>query len=155
MIRKAHHGDTRAVLQCLREAFEPHHDAYTAEAFRDTVPASEDLQKRIAAMCVFVATDASGDIVGTIACNVIGSGEGHVRGMAVRPAWHGTGVADELMRAVEAELRVRKCSRITLDTTQPLERAMRFYEKCGFERSGRITDFFGMQLFEYVKTLVE
>jgi len=34
-----------------------------------------------------------------------------------------------------------------------LERAMRFYEKHGYRRSSKVSDFFGMPLFEYVKTL--
>ena len=38
-------------------------------------------------------------------------------------------------------------------TTEPLERAMRFYEKHGYRRSGRVTDFFGMTLHEWVKSL--
>ncbi len=76
-----------------------------------------------------------------------------IRGMAVRPNWQGAGVAAELLRRVESELCDRKCARISLDTTEPLERAMRFYEKNGFHRTGRVADFFGMLLFEYAKTL--
>jgi hypothetical protein len=30
---------------------------------------------------------------------------------------------------------------------------MRFYERHGYRRSGRISDFFGMPLIEYVKVL--
>jgi hypothetical protein len=30
---------------------------------------------------------------------------------------------------------------------------MRFYEREGYRRSGTVTDFFGMPLFEYVKIL--
>jgi ribosomal protein S18 acetylase RimI-like enzyme len=145
--------DVSAVLECLREAFEPYRDSYTEGAFLDTVPPPEAVRKRLAAMCVFVATTPSGEVAGTVACNVVSPEEGHIRGMAVRTAWHGTGVATELIRSVEMELRERKCSRISLDTTVPLQRAMRFYEKNGFRKSGRITDFFGMQLIEYVKDL--
>ena len=58
-----------------------------------------------------------------------------------------------MLRAAEAELRDNKCARITLDTSEPLQRAMCFYEKNGYRRSGRITDFFGMPLFEYIKML--
>ena len=43
------------------------------------------------------------------------------------------------------------CSLVTLDTTEPLERATRFYEKHGYRLSGRVSEFFGMPLFEYVK----
>ena len=56
-----------------------------------------------------------------------------------------------MLQAAESELRARGCRRVTLDTTQPLERAMRFYEKNGYRRSGNVGDFFGMPLFEYVK----
>jgi N-acetylglutamate synthase-like GNAT family acetyltransferase len=106
-------------------------------------------------MCLFVAVSDSGQIVGTIACHVVHQREGHIRGMAVRPAWQGSSVAAQLLKSVEAELRDKKCLRISLDTTEPLIQAMRFYEKNGFRLSGKITDFFGMPLFEYVKTLIE
>jgi ribosomal protein S18 acetylase RimI-like enzyme len=104
-------------------------------------------------MCVFVATSMSGEVVGTVACHVIGPDEGHIRGMAVRPAWHGVDAAGQLIRAVESELRDRGCTRITLDATHPLQRAMRFYEKQGFRRSGRVSDFFGMEVVEFVKPI--
>ena len=35
----------------------------------------------------------------------------------------------------------------------PLQRAIRFYERNGYRPSGRVADFFGMPLFEYVKPL--
>lgn len=152
-IRKADQGDIQAILECLREAFEAYRKSYTVDAFRDTVPTLEGLRSRLEKMCVFVASNASGEIVGTVACNVVSSEEGHVRGMAVRAAWQGAEAASELIRSVESELRDRGCSQVSLDTTLPLERAIRFYEKHGFRRSGRITDFFGMQLIEYVKDL--
>ena len=53
----------------------------------------------------------------------------------------------------ESELSSMKCSRVTLDTTEPLQRAVCFYEKHGYRPSGRVTDFFGMPLHEYVKQL--
>jgi hypothetical protein len=41
-----------------------------------------------------------------------------------------------------------------MHTDQPgLQRAMQLYEKNGFCRSGKVSDFFGMNLFEYVKVL--
>jgi GNAT superfamily N-acetyltransferase len=73
--------------------------------------------------------------------------------MAVLLAWQGQGIAAMLLTAAESELRKRRCARITLDTTEPLARAMRFYEKYGYRRSGRVTDFFGMPLVEYVKII--
>jgi ribosomal protein S18 acetylase RimI-like enzyme len=152
-IRKADITDAQAIVECLEEAFGPFREFYTPAAFGDTVSTPEDMANRMATMSVFVAAIPAGNIVGTIAYKVVGLGEGHIRGMAVRPAWHGEEVASELVQTVESELRNLGCSRISLDTTRLLQRAIRFYEKCGFRSSGRITDFFGMELLEYVKAL--
>jgi ribosomal protein S18 acetylase RimI-like enzyme len=109
--------------------------------------------ERFATMAVFLAATPGGEVVGTVACGVVGEGEGHLRGMAVRRSWQGRGVAEELLAAAESELRRAGCSRISLSTTRHLGRAIRFYEAHGFRASGRVSDFFGMELIEYVKTL--
>ena len=106
-------------------------------------------------MSVFVATDETGEVVGTIGAAVIAPSEGHIRGMAVAPAWQGRGVAKQLLEAAESELAAKGCSRISLDTTEPLKRAIAFYENNGFRASGKITDFFGMRLYEYAKPLCQ
>ena len=104
-------------------------------------------------MTVFVALNDSGRVVGTLACNVIGEREGHLRGIAVLPECQASGIANQLLAHAECELAQRNCSHVTLDTTEPLERAMRFYERHGYRRSGKVGDFFGMPLIEYVKEL--
>ncbi len=152
-IRKALKADAAGILECLKIAFEPYRDQYTPGGFADTVLTPETIHDRLGQMSVFVAVTAGSQIVGTIACSVISAGEGHLRGMAVLPEWHGRGIAERLLQSVEAELAARHCSRVTLDTTEPLQRAMRFYEKHGYVASGRTTDFFGMPLYEYVKEL--
>ena len=73
--------------------------------------------------------------------------------MAALPSIRGKGLAAQLLGQAEMELRSRGCARITLDTTEPLERAMRFCEKNGYRRSARVSDFLGMPLIEYQKTL--
>ena len=140
-IRKADAADSQGILECFREAFGAYRSLYTPGAFRDTVVGPEDLENRMATMSVFVATSSAGEVVGTVACNVVAPREGHIRGMAVCPAWHGEGVTGKLITSVETELRSRGCAWISLDAAFPLERAMRFYEKQGFRRSGRIGDF--------------
>ena len=152
-IRQATERDAVGVLDCLRAAFAPFETAYTPEAFKDTVLGPELLRKRMERMSVLVATNHERTIVGTISSAVVGDGEGHLRGMAVSPHWHGRGVAEQLLAAAESELRNRGCSRVTLTTTAPLKRARRFYEKNGFRLSGKLADFFGMPLFEHVKIL--
>ena len=64
--------------------------------------------------------------------------EGHLRGMAVLPAWRGAGVAAALLAAAEEWLRSTGCKRVTLDTTLPLRATMKFYEKNGYRRSGTV-----------------
>jgi ribosomal protein S18 acetylase RimI-like enzyme len=73
--------------------------------------------------------------------------------MAVRSRWQGHAVAEELLRIAESDMRTAGCHRITLNTTAPLQRASRFYERHGFARSGNVSNFFGMPLHEYVKQL--
>jgi ribosomal protein S18 acetylase RimI-like enzyme len=153
LIRTATNNDALEILPCLDAAFAPYRNFYTPAAYLDTVLTPETLRARLASMQVFVAQNASGQIVGTIACQIISPGEGHLRGMAVLPTSQGTGIAAQLLALAEAELRRQHCKRITLDTTASLERAMRFYEKFGFRRSGKISDFFDMPLVEYHKSL--
>ena len=152
-VREAGAADAAAILECLVEAFARYRSSYTVEAFLDTVLTPETLKQRMKFMTVFVAAIDGKEIVGTAACGVVGGEEGHLRGMAVRERWQGAGIAAQLLARTEAELRAKGCRRITLDTTAPLERAMTFYVKHGYRPSGTIRDFFGMPLFEYVKTL--
>ncbi len=152
-IRKAGSADTQGILECLRLAFEPYRLQYTPAAFEDTVLTPKTLEQRLADMCVFVAASSAGLIIGTIAYKLAETREGHIRGMAVHPDWLGSGAALRLLEAVESALRSQGCSRISLDTTQPLQRAIRFYERNGFRATGKVTDFFGMPLYEYLKRL--
>lgn len=103
-------------------------------------------------MHILVAV-SDGEIIGTVSGAACEGGEGHLRGMAVLPQYAGTGVAAELLNVIETWLRQRGCTRVTLDTTLPLQAAMKFYEKHGYLHSSRVSDFFGMPLVEYVKQL--
>ena len=151
-IREADADDAPAILNCLASAFAPYRASYTPSAWLDTVLTPETIQQRLSAMDILIAVSPQTGVVGTIAFAVSGD-EGHLRGMAVLESWQGRGAAEALLLAAEAELVSRKCGRITLDTTEPLQRAMRFYQKHGYQRSGKVTDFFGMGLYEFVKQL--
>lgn len=152
-VRKAREADALAVLACLSAAFEPYRSAYTPTAFLDTTLTPETLRQRMREMAIFVAHMPEGNIVGTISCHLMNADEGHIRGMAVLPEWQGSGAAQALLTAAEVELRAAGCHRISLDTTQPLVRAIRFYERNGFQPTGVVRDFFGMELFEYAKQI--
>jgi len=144
-----------AILQCLRAAFEPYRSQYSPQAWLDTVMTLDTLLHRLTSMTVLIAVSAQGNVVGTIGGAVVSTSEGHLRGMAVPPQWHGRGIARRLLEAMEKHLLAKGCTHISLDTTKPLQRAMRFYEKNGFARTGKITDFFGMPLIEYAKSLTQ
>ena len=152
-IRPATALDEQGILKCLRSAFAPYQQLYTPAAFEDTVLTPRLLQQRMRTMSVLLAEISSGLIVGTIGCGRMGPAEGHLRGMAVLPEWQGRGVARQLLDFAETALRESRCERVTLDTTEPLIPATRFYERNGFRRTGKISDFFGMPLIEYAKEI--
>ena len=153
-IRPAVEADAPAVLNCLSQAFAEYRNNYTEEGFLDTVLTPETLKHRMRHMAIFVAVrEGDGMVVGTVACGLATPREGHLRGMAVLPDCQGSGVAERLLERAETELRTGKCLHVTLDTTAPLQRAIRFYERHGYQPSGKVGDFFGMPLYEYVKDL--
>jgi GNAT superfamily N-acetyltransferase len=151
-IRQAGQDDVQSILNCLAAAFAPYSALYTRDAFADTVLDVRRLQERMHKMHILVAV-FDGEIIGTVSAAMCEGGEGHLRGMGVLPQYGGTGVAVQLLNAIETWLRGRGCTRATLDTTFPLQAAMKFYEKHGYLRSSRVCDFFGMPLVEYVKQL--
>ena len=150
-IRKARAADALAIAGCLEAAFARHREQYTPDAYADTALNPDGILRRLEDMCLFVAV-SDGQVVGTIGCKVNGK-EGHLRGMAVLPDWQGTGVASELLSMAETEFAKRGAGFITLDTTEPLARAIRFYQRHGYSASGRIASFFVMPLYEYRKGL--
>jgi GNAT superfamily N-acetyltransferase len=149
VIRPARAGDEQGILQCLAAAFEPYRSSYTQEAYADTVLDEAALANRLRRMHVLVASSEAG-IAGTVAGSVAGD-EGHLRGMAVLPQCRGSGLAAALLTTVERWLKEQGCRRVTLNTTLPLQVAIKFYENNGYRRTGRVADFFGMPLVEYVK----
>ncbi len=134
-------------------AFEPFRPQYTSGAFQDTVASPEALRKRMEHMIVYVAVASDGTVIGTLAAAVMEK-EGHLRGVAVRPDWHGHRIAEQLLARAENDLLTAGCTHVTLDVTVPLQRAVRFYEKNGFVASGKTGDFFCMPLREFVKPLI-
>ena len=153
LVREATTAETSGILVCLSAAFEVYRGSNTPAAFADTVLTPETLRRRLQEMTVFVATEKSGEIVGTIAYSVVNTEEGHIRGMAILPSAQGSGIAARLLTHAEAYFRQRNCARISLGTTAPLKRAIRFYERSGFSTSGKVRDFFGMPLYEYLKAI--
>jgi predicted N-acetyltransferase YhbS len=66
LVRRATIADSAAILDCLRLAFEPYRERYTAPAFDDTVMSVHTIAQRLSDMSVLVALNDDGAIVGTI-----------------------------------------------------------------------------------------
>jgi predicted N-acetyltransferase YhbS len=150
-IRPADARDASGILTCLTAAFEPYRVAYTPGAWADTVLDAELLSDRMCSMRVLVA-ERQGSIVGTIAL-AAHPPLGHLRGMAVVPGCQGSGISTALLQTAEDQLRQLGCSRVTLDSTEPLQRAIHFYTRHEYSATGRVSDFFGMRLHEYAKSI--
>jgi GNAT superfamily N-acetyltransferase len=151
--RRAGRGDLPGVVACLAAAFEAYRGSYTPGAYEDTVPTAGGIEQRFRDMTILVVEDGAGRIIGTISYHFLGPGVGHLRGMGVAPEHQGRQVAERLLVAAESGLRALGCSRVTLDTTAPLERAIGFYTRHGYRATGGESDFFGMTLYEYAKPL--
>ncbi len=145
-------GDTPWIVACLEAAFAPYRAHYSPPAYADTVPGTQGILRRIADMHVLVAV-AHHQVVGTVAGSLHEFEVGHLRGMAVLQQWQGSEISSKLLAAMEDYLRAQGCRRVTLDTTLPLHRAIRFYRNHGYGRSGVVGDFYGMPLYEYAKDL--
>src|SRR5260370_7443308 len=125
VIRPAGPGDEEGILSCLAAAFEPYQAKYTPEAYADTVLDEASLKKRLQYMYVLVAVASEG-IVGTVAASLV-NGEGHLRGMAVRPEWRGTGLPALLLRAIETWAESQARNRVPLATAFPFQPPLSSY----------------------------
>jgi len=150
-IRRASPADVPGIRRCLAAAFAPYEAQYSDRGYADTVPDEAGLRQRLTQMTVLIAEDAAGAVVGTIGYESAHGGVGHLRGMAVLPSYRGRGVAADLLTRAETDLAAAGCTRVTLDTTAPLLRAIAFYTRHGYQPTGVVGDFFGMPLFEYAK----
>ena len=151
-IRQASRDDLAAIVRCMAAAFSPYEASHTPGAWQDTVLTIDGAEQRSREMTFLVAELPSAGVVGTIAYSAADGGEGHLRGMAVDPTHQGAGIAERLLRQAEDDLRRAGCVRVTLDTTRPLRRAIRFYERSGYRATGMVCGF-GMALVEYEKPL--
>jgi predicted N-acetyltransferase YhbS len=73
----------------------------------------------------------------------------------VRPAWHGRGIANELMEAAVQEASRRGFSRMRLWTPMGQRRARRFYEREGWTLTGAVhgDSPSGLPMVEYARDL--
>jgi GNAT superfamily N-acetyltransferase len=98
----------------------------------------EEWRAIIAARAVFAAVASSGSTIGLAAGIVERPYEAELISMWVDPGWRGQGVADALVKAVEAWSEGHGIAALRLWVAEGNERAERFYSRLGFARSGKL-----------------
>jgi uncharacterized protein len=152
-VRMAMPEDAALVASVLEEAFIEYRPSYTDGGFAATVLTKDNIETRMneGPMWVALCNEA---IVGTVAA--VAKGEAlHVRGMGIVPTARGKRIGELLLKHVETFASARGHERMTLSTTPFLFRAIRLYERCGFQRSSEEPfELFGTPLFTMVKNLL-
>jgi putative acetyltransferase len=83
---------------------------------------------------LWVATDAAGHVVGTCGVFPVADGTFELRKMYLLPRVRGQGLGQRLLDVALHWTRQRGATRVVLDTTEAMARAIEFYEKNGFVR---------------------
>lgn len=143
-IRRANQRDAAAIELLIRESFHEHEPAYTPEAFDLATPGKHEIENRIKEWAVWVAVRAN-VIVGTISAYSESSSL-HIRSMAVHPRMRGQGIGKLLLGRVEDFASANGYKRLLLNTTPFMNRAIRLYERFGFEFNGTEQNWFGTRL---------
>lgn len=152
-IRRATLEDVPAVASVLLSAFAEYEPLYTPGGFAATTPTSETICARFDEGPVWIAL-LDGAVVGTVAAVLRDEAILYVRSMAVLPAARGHNIGGTLLGEVERFAVKHGCVRLLLSTTPFLARAIRLYEREGFNRIvDGPTDLFGTPLFAMAKAL--
>ena len=75
-------------------------------------------------------------VVGSTSVDVVGEAQAEIQRFYVDQPWHGRGLAQQLMAQCIAEARARDRRTLWLGVWERNERAIRFYERCGFRTVG-------------------
>lgn len=131
MIRRATLEDAAGIAPLLGELGYPSTPAQ-AEARLAALPANE---------LVFVA-ELDGAVAGLAGLRVeplleLDDPWGRLTALVVGSRWRGRGVGESLVRAVEEEARARGCAGIVLSSGHQRVDAHAFYERLGYEHTGR------------------
>lgn len=152
-IRLATLDDALAISSLLHDAFKEYRSLYTDAGFAATALSPEHVKARIVEGPVWVVVRHK-VMVGTAAATVKGP-DLYLRGMAVHPTARGLRIGESLLSEIETLALRNGYRRLFLSTTPFLDRAIRLYEKFGFQRTDESPhELFGTPLFTMEKTLV-
>ncbi|HEC77396.1 MAG TPA: GNAT family N-acetyltransferase [Thermoplasmatales archaeon] len=151
-IRKANIGDVEAIYKTIFEAFEPYKKHFTRDAYEMTVISHTEIKKRILddKREILVAI-CDNEIVGSVTIGIKDQSNIYIQSMAVRPKYQGKGIGLRILEEIDKIAQKKKCKKILLECFYPLKKAILLYEKCGFERTKKIRDYYGIRIFEMLK----
>jgi ribosomal protein S18 acetylase RimI-like enzyme len=151
-IRLAKSEDAKGVSEILAQAFAPFRDLYTPEAFNATVLCGKQIERRIATegTTVLVAFEP-GALVGTATVSQWPMNKFYIQSMAARPGFRGVG--QRLLEHIKQMAVQEGRDGLVLETWTPLERALRLYEWFGFVKTGKVRNYYGIEIFEMEKKL--
>jgi len=151
-IRLATRADAEAIARVLAKSFVEYQLRYSAEGFTATVLNPTQIETRMTEGPIWVAFE-NDVILGTV--SVVLKPEGlYIRGMAVDPIARGKCIGRKLLDCAEEFAVENGCERLFLSTTPFLSRAIKLYERYGFQRSSAGPDnLFGTPLFTMTRSL--
>ncbi len=116
-------------------------DAYLDSLYPPEANHILDVQALLAPDVRFLVARRDGVAVGTAACRRLpgeaatgGAAYGEIKRMYVAPAQRGQRIAEQLLRALEAQLRLEGLGQARLETGRDQAEALRLYERCGYTR---------------------
>jgi len=111
---------------------------------RSLFPSESNHFLSIDQLCVpevtFLVAAEAGQTLGCCALKTF-DGYGEIKSMFIDPDHRGKGIADDLLRAVEAEARAQNLPLIRLETGDLLHAAHRVYQRHGFKPRGPFGDY--------------
>lgn len=145
-IRLATVDDLPSLASLMYDSFVEYRSSYTDGGFAATTPTSDQLLQRLHEGPIWVATKDDA-LLGTV--SVVARGEDlYIRGMAVLPQARGLGLGALLLKTAKDFALAHAHKRLTLSTTPFLDKAIRLYERYGFQRTADGPhDLYGTPLF--------
>ena len=152
-IRRAVAADALEIACLLHKSFVEYQWLYTPDGFAATVLTPEQVVMRINEGPVWIVLRDE-LLLGTGAA--LQKGEAlYIRGMAAAPEARGARIGDLLLREIERFANETGVQRLFLSTTPFLSRAIKLYERLGFQRTADGPhDLFGTPLFTMEKMLI-
>ncbi len=75
--------------------------------------------------------------------------------MAVKPKYQGKGIGMKILKEIDKIARKKEYKTMSLECFYPLKKAISLYKKCGFKRTGKTRDYYGIKIFEMLKEVRE